>query len=432
MKNSFNFRSFIAIFLTGALTFISGCTDPAIPQIEEEEENFSNDFTYNGNVYNIGSVVRFDQNNNTIQLWISETEGLTDIDAVEEAGDYLIVSFHKSYLGQRDRFTKPGSFIRFGNKVFASGDDGLGYIDTELSGNDITVKFAVKRMHTRAEDEEIELFGSYKGSFGTYNEPKYENQIGINRNRQTLSDLHMILREDGGSDTFILYDNTGKEALSLCLPQARRGLPTQFYLGSENTEGMKISYAGQHEIPLDQAYGTATVDFSANAVTVSVDITYNETNIKAEYAGGFTSETVKANRYIYESGSAYGTGYEGKFVLSELRVERYNNSLIFKFIPEGTDEQYSDIPILRITDTALIGKKKIDLRNTPGWFFEFDRLEVGCYENEFKPCAAEGSFLTLIETENGYHVDLELQSDDPYSLSSSTIDLHYNGAATIK
>jgi hypothetical protein len=115
------------------------------------------------------------------------------------------------------------------------------------------------------------------------------------------------------------------------------------------------------------------------------------------------------------------------FILTELRTEQEFGRMTLKFIPEGTDERYSDIPELTISDFSLIGQEKIDLRNTPGWYFEFDRIAVECYDNEWKPAPMEGSWITILESEDNIIINMELATEDPAFKYISTIDLYYEG-----
>jgi hypothetical protein len=93
---------------------------------------------------------------------------------------------------------------------------------------------------------------------------------------------------------------------------------------------------------------------------------------------------------------------------------------------------YSDIPVLTITDSALIGKENIDMRNTGGWSFRFDKINVSRYENEWKPAPSKGSTLSITEDNGTYRIEITLETVEPTFKYVSTIDLHYEGPATIK
>ena len=213
------------------------------------------------------------------------------------------------------------------------------------------------------------------------------------------------------------------------LPQSRRGLPTLFNTKDESPEGIMISYYDRDKIDLSQAFGSITADINETSMNISFDISAESERIRAEYDGVYDLEIRKSNRYIYDSGYPYGSGYDGRFNLVELRTEYDFGKIVMKFIPYDTDERFADIPELTITDLSLIGQEMVDLRNTPGWYFEFDKMAVSCYENEWKPAASEGSYLTIMEAEDGdgIIVDLILSSEEPTFKYISTIDLHYEG-----
>lgn len=426
------FKISLAVSMLAGLACLFGCRKTPTPDTIEQDQ-FTNTFTLDGSEYTIGSVVRFDQDNNTVQFWISQEEGLTTVKSIEEAGDYLLISTHKSYIGSRDRFTKAGTFVKFGNQRFAYGDEGMGYIETSFSDEEMSIEFAVENLSTKADDAAEELSvalkGDYKGTYATYTEEALDNEWAMNLERFDIAGAHVIFREDGGVDTYTLYDRSGIVAVEFTLPQSRRGLPTLFAMTEDADEAFRIRYNDKYDADMNLAFGSIIALADEDGLKVSFDITDNENRIRAEYEGSYTSSMVKANRYIYSSGSSYGSGYDGKFFLTGLRTEQEFGKIILKFIPEGTDEMYSDIPELTITDFGLIGQEKIDLRNTPGWYFEFDRIAVECYDNEWKPAPMAGSWLTIMEMEDGdgIIIDMELATEDPTFKYISTIDLYYEG-----
>ena len=426
-----NFISFLSTFcLTAALTFTS-CKETG-PQVKPvETETYLNQFDFEGTPLGIGSVVRFEQDNNTVQFWISPNSGMTDIDEMAEDGNCVVLSVHKSCIGSRDRFTKSGSFVKYGNKVFATGDAGIGYIETKVTGDTVALRFAIEKLHTKSEPA-VTLSGEYKGVFTTFTDVPYSNEWAIERDRFALSSAKMTVREDGGCDTYTLYESNSNEAIEFTMPQSYRGNIALFNTNDKPVDGVTVKYNGGKAMTLSEAYGSITADFDEAKMMVSFDLTYEGKRIRAEYEGAYSQETRKANRYIYSSGYQYETHYNGRFMFSELRLEKKGNSYVFKFVPVGTDEMYSDIPELVISDLSLIGKSDIKMRTTKGWHFEFDKINVDPYENEWKPAPSEDSRMTIYETEEGYYVDIELATKEPTFGYLSTIDLHYEGPVTLK
>lgn len=427
--NIFHRLSIASILLPGILFLLTGCKDPA--PATPAEEAVTNGFVYNGNEYSIGSVVRFDQDNNTTQFWISPEEGLVTVDEIEARGGHLILSTHMSYLGARDRFSKAGSFARFGNMQYAYGDEGMGYIETSLNGEEITILFAVESMTTRSEDEtDAILKGSYKGTYATFSDTPLSNEWSSDRKRGAIASAKIIIREDGKADTYILNDNTGRSILEFKLPQYRRGLPTILSTDGKNPEEMSVTFADGSKADMTKVFGSVTANFDEGQTRISFDITSDGTRTRAEYEGPYSTEIIKANRYHYDSGYPYGSGYDGTFLLTDLKTVETPGKIVFKLIPYDTDERFADIPELTLTDLSLIGKEDIDMRNTPGWHFEFDKISVDCYENEWKPAPSAGSKLTILTTENGYLIDMEMSTEEPTFKYISTIDLHYEGPAS--
>lgn len=403
------------------------CKDP-LPVVGEDVQ-YANEFVFNGTASSIESVVRFDQDNNTIQFWLSPSSGLTTVDEIEDVGDHVVISTHKSFIGSRDRFTKAGSFVRIGNSKFATGDEGMGYIESSVIGDTLTLKFAVESLVTKDGDEsETVLYGEYKGVYSTFSDTALLNEWAVDRERKRLTSARFTEREDGGVDRFVLCDADG-DAIEFSLPQSRRGLPTLFNTSDTPMTGITMKY-GENTIDVKDAFGSITAMIDESELKVSFDITYDSRRIRAEYEGEYEYASIKANRYIYDSGYPSGSGYDGRFGLEGLRISEFNGVLKMEFLPIGTDGRFSDIPELQISDMSLIGRTEIDLRNTPGWHFEFDKISVDSFENEWKPAPVAGSFLTIIETEDGYLVNMELATEEPTFKYVSTIDMYYEGPVT--
>lgn len=427
-----NLRTYIstigALILAAAVLFTS-CKEP-VEVNPAGGVSVENGFVFEGTRSDIGSVVRFDQDNNTVQFWLSPSEGVTDIDQM--GSDCLVLSVHKSYLGSRDRMTKAGSFVKCGGNIFSAGDDGIGYIETSIQGDSITLKFAVEKFSVRSDAPSLTLSGEYYGKFSTFNDEPYTNEWAIDRERRSIGQAEFILREDGGNDTFILYEDKDSRAIEFTIPQSRRGKTILFNTSEAPLEGFTARFSDGKEIDMTKVYGSVKADAAENSMKVSFDLTFNGERIRAEYDGVCKTIVKKANRYIYASGYPYSTNYDGKYFFSELRIEESYNSKTFKFIPEGTDEMYSDIPVLTITDSALIGKENIDMRNTGGWSFRFDKINVSRYENEWKPAPSKGSTLSITEDNGTYRIEITLETVEPTFKYVSTIDLYYEGPATIK
>ena len=103
----------------------------------EKESNF---FIYDGYTFDIKSVVSYDAGDNLLEFWLSSTEGLKTAEEVESAGDYVVLNTHKSYLGDRDRFSaaqSKESYISFCEQTFAYGNSGTAYIEVQFSNDSL-------------------------------------------------------------------------------------------------------------------------------------------------------------------------------------------------------------------------------------------------------------------------------------------------------
>ena len=141
----------LSVIMTAAMIFISGaCQKTETPQQEPEER--TNFFTFEGYSLDINSVVRYDKGDNSVELWLSPEEGLNTIAEIKSAGDYVVLNTNASYIGGRDRFnaqSSKDSYIRFNEDLqYSYGDSGVAFIVVSVDNDQITIGFIAQTLYT--------------------------------------------------------------------------------------------------------------------------------------------------------------------------------------------------------------------------------------------------------------------------------------------
>lgn len=411
-----------------ALTLVSGCQDPATTDqpITEPRTNF---FTYDGHSFDINSVVKYEKTASAVELWLSAENGATTTAQIREAGDYIVLRTNGSYLGGRDYFkgtASKDSYIRFTEMEFAYGDDGTAFIEIHIENDSIKIDFLADKLYTKADEAPVVLLsGSYSGTFTVEKEQPYQNEWGFDRDRSNLSGAAYVTREDGGMTSVVLYEGENSEAVRL---QMQPGDFGREYTGSDLNK-IILTYNGGVPFDLKNATGTISASIKEGTLTVNVNVTNKETQMRAAYHGAFENDIVKLNRFHYE--------YEGESVVEgtqtivKLMRKESGSSIQFYFSPnEGykleDNINYTHMPIL-VVPTGIINTGKNLFKDIQGWSFMYDMMQVGPYENDYKPYPADEDWIEVNFDGEKYEVEMIL-SANAEGLAGSTIDLYYKGA----
>ena len=269
-------RVFMAVLAAATLTSIHSCEKPDSGSEGTTPVEKTNYFTYDGYSFDINSVVKYDQGDNTVELWLSPKVGAATISEIEKEGDYVVLCTHSSYLGNRDRFsgsTSKNSSISFGSDLeFAYGDAGTAYIQANIEGDVLTVDFLTQKLYSKASEPSSKaiLQGTFKGTFTTQTEQPYSNEWGINRNREDLTGAVYSIHEDGTNSEITLLSASG-EAFKLNLAPSLIGKTiTLPYNGSGSN--LKLTYnSGAFEFNLSKATGLISTSVNNGELEVKID-----------------------------------------------------------------------------------------------------------------------------------------------------------------
>lgn len=424
----FTLRIATAALLTAALTFI-GCEKPDNGDGKQDEPR-TNYFTYDGFSFDINSVVRYDNGSNSVELWLSPENNLKNIAEIEKSGDYVVLRTHGSYLGKRDRFdaqTSKESFIRFADKVFAYGDKGIAYIEASITDQVLTLDFLAEKMYTKANaTPSAVLSGTYSGCFTVETEQPYSNEWGLGRSRTTLTGATYTVREDGGDSSISLFDESGRNAVTLTLSPDKIGKQV------DDMTVITLTYDDGITFPVKGSAGTVKTTVNENTISVNIDIRKDEKQLRAQYTGEYEPILVKTNRYIFDyEGSSV---VEGNHEIVKLMTEAKATTAKFFFSPDegynlGSDINSTHMPILTIpSDIINAGRKSFT--DLTGWEFAYDVMQVWPYEDPYKPHPADSDWIEVNHVNGVYEIDMVLSSlATGMEGYGSTIDIHFKGEA---
>lgn len=427
-------RTFLAVIAAATLTSIHSCEKPDSGSEGTTPVEKTNYFTYDGYSFDINSVVKYDQGDNSVELWLSPKVGATTISEIEKEGDYVIVNTNAAYLGNRDRFnasTSKNSFISFGSDLkFAYGDAGTAYIQASIEGDQLTMDFLAQNLYTKAAEPSAKaiLQGVYKGTFTTQTEQPYDNEWGINRNREALTGAVYSIHEDGTNSEITLLSESG-EAFRLTLAPSLVGKSiTLPYTGSSSN--LKLTYNSALEFNLTKASGSISTSVNNSEIEIHIDAVYADKRFRGIYKGAYEEDSVKLNRYIFDySGTSLAAN--GTYEIVKFMVENNGTQCKLFFSPsEGytiSGSNSTHMPILTIPSNIINAGKKA-FNDIQDWKFEFVEMQVWPYEDEYRPHPASTDWIEINKTGNTYEVEFVL-SGLATGMPESHIDVYYNGQA---
>lgn len=425
----------LSVIMTVALIVLSGaCQKTESPQQEPEER--TNFFTFEGHSLDINSVVQYDKNDHSVELWLSPDVGLNTIAEIKEAGDYVVLNTNASYIGGRDRFSAQSSkdsYIRFNEDLqFSYGNSGVAYIEVSKDNDLITISFLAQKLYSKAvdkADQSAQIQGSYTGKFVTEKEKPYINEWGLNRNHNTISNAVLTMYETDDADWNItLLNEDGSEGIMITFPHDK--LNQEIQVGSGNAaNGVKLYYNGGVDYSLKGASGWIKIMLTSDEqIDISISLLNDGQQLRAEYKGEFSTKLMKQNRYIYSyEGSS---SYEGRHDIVNLMVENMGTHTRFYFSPsEGYsigNANYTHMPILTVPK-SIINEGKFLFMDLRDWTFEFDLMQVYPYEDEYRPHPSAEDYVIINHKNGEYEIDMILNGVAT-SMNASHIDLYYKGS----
>ena len=394
-------------------------------------EKTSNFFLYDGYSFDIRSVVSYEAGNNLMEFWLSSTEGLTTAKEIEEAGDFVVLNTHKSYLGQRDRFTGSSSeysSIRFCNESFVKGNVGNAYIEVSMTQETLTMDFVAENLYTKAAaPTPVKLKGKYSGTYVVEEEEKFSNQWGLDRERHQISDAVYTTYEDG-KDIITLSSSDGR-TVNLQISPDR--LNKKVTLPTKNDISDIIITCDGKNFNLNNGIGSFLIKKDEDSIDVEVDIKTSSSRVRVYYSGNYEYKLSKMNRYIYDYEG--DSSVEGWHDIAKLMTQGSASSVKFYFSPSTgysiSTSNSTHMPILTVP-SSIINAGKTYVKNLESWNLSYDLMQVSKYESEEKPHAGDEDWIEIsLDADGIYTIDLKITATSS-SMYGSSLDIFYKGAAS--
>ena len=398
--------SAIVISLAAALAAVS-CEET--PQSTIQPEEVLGSFVYEGNTYNIRSVVVYELDNNQTQIWISETAGYTTVDEIEASVGELVITIPDSKIGKgKQSFEQEGNFVKYDDKV----NSGFCTLKCDLDSDNKMISFEFSSQKLKAVQNAIE--GSYNGPYSVYTLEELENQWAYNRQPKSITAVDYFEMEDGEPSRLVIYENETR-AIELRLAKKNIGVPVTVG-GSSTPIETEVLFDNGEEFKISSSYGKILVVPSHENISISIKLTNDGgKTLAANYEGAYRFRYAnKANRCIFDSGSE-GYGYNGKFELTNMSISETANEITFRLTPgehlENGVVNTNLAPSFKVSK-RLLNEGEIDARNTTeAWEFSYDMFQVYSYDasSPDRTRANEGSVFSVERNDNGkYTLNIEV------------------------
>lgn len=379
------------------------------PQSTIQPEEILGSFTYEGNTYNIRSVVVYELDNNQTQIWISETAGYTTVDEIEASVGELVITIPDSKIGKgKQSFEQEGNFVKYDSKV----NSGFCTLKCDLDSENQMISFEFSSQKLKAAQNAIE--GSYNGPYSVYTLEELENQWAYNRQAKSITAVDYYEMEDGEPSRLVIYEEDTR-AIELRLAKKNIGVPVTIG-GSSTPIETEVLFDNGEEFKISSSYGKIQVVLSEENINISLKLTNDGgKTLAANYEGAYRFRYAnKTNRCIFDSGSE-GYGYNGKFELKNMSISETSTDITFRLTPgehlENGVVNATLAPSFKVSK-KLLNEGEIDAKNTTeAWELSYDIFQVYSYNasSPDRTRANEGSVFSVERDENGkYTLNIEV------------------------
>lgn len=301
-------NTYLKYFTLGLLAtsafILSGCEETTpVQQGTVEEIEYTNSYEYDGNTFDVKSVVRY-ETETTVEMWLSPSEGLKSIGDVVENGNYGVVSVNRTYLGGRDLFKKSGTYAGFNEMRFSKGQNAKAYIEMSFEEENVTIQFKIETLFSEGEAVGKEFSGNYKGSFVDHS-LVLDNQWSLNRIAKNITGGKVFITSDSEYNTqtrFSFFDDEAymHEAFSLTIPEES--------IGSDITDlgdVIEITYDNGKKFDLASSANITRLitSLTDNLATIDMDLVNGNNYLAANFSGNIELNEKKPNHIackIYE------------------------------------------------------------------------------------------------------------------------------------
>ena len=403
-----------AVIFAAIAAFASVSCEKIESSIKPEE--ILGSFSYNGNTYNIRSVVVYKLDNGQTEIWISETAGYTTVEQIEASVGELVINMRTAKIEieeeQSEKNPKDNLWIKYEGNI----NDGEHIIKCSLNKNNRTISLDFLSINS---DFTNKIEGSYNGPYSDYSVPELNNQWAYNRQAQDITTADYFEMEDENPSRLILYYKDGK-AIELTIPKADVGPEIVIEADEANKySSTSVTYDNGEEFNIFSGEIQIITDRISKNLKVHIKLSNSAgKTLRADYQGAYRHRFGnKTNRCKYDSGS--GNLYDGTLVIGSMKLSQSKTDVIFEFKPgeQASDVQFDPnrLPILTISKDLFNSLKEEGEINTQDisepWTFTYHDFYLASYDKSApdRPTAIPGSVFGIKENTDGtYSVNIEL------------------------
>lgn len=435
----------VGILLMVALTTLfAACSSDDNTPADPTLEPLDNQFRAQGKTVSIQSVVRFDTDG-MVGLYLSPTAGLADVDAMEQANDYLKISLPAARLGLDIDLSQTGMNLSYGELTLTSGNNLAGSLKVTLVDSKIQVVLDAAKNAQELAQKNYQLECEYDGAF-VYQ--KSRNQYVITTLSGEASMVKMLAAfrapDTANKATTFVWSSVagtlgqvseGNYTLQLSVPDIHLdGKPHDFKVGDGGYQAYLINHATNKAVSLGEGSNQVTIkvdEQDAGSYYAKFRITLSDGSIaEGDYYGKVTEEETIDILPATNSFKLEGTysDTEKNIESVDMQVSGTQTKFGFRIDTYNSDFDFQSMPVLTI-NTDLIGKQNIDLRTTKGWQMYYISYQAHDEKDpQWAPANTDGT-LTVEKKANGnYRIMYKGVTDPLYSTGSkSTFTLSYEG-----
>lgn len=394
-----------AIIFAAIAAFASVSCEKSESSIKPEE--ILGSFTYEGNTYNIRSVVLYPMDNGQTEIWMSETAGYTTVEQIEASVGELVISMRTADIVNGNELSENSPKENLWIKYDGTINNGMHVIKCETNESSKTISLNFRSTNT---DFSNKIEGSYNGPYSDYSIPELNNQWAYNRQAQDITTADYFEMEDENPSRLILYYKDGK-AIELTIPKADVGPEINIQAGQANKySSTSVTYDNGEEFDIFSGQIQIITDRISKNLKVHIKLSNSAgRTLRADYQGAYRHRFGnKTNRCIYSSGSEGGNGYDGTFLLSSMKVSE-SDKVTFTFTPgEHLDggQIFATNPTLTV-DKNLIGLGEVNTQDISyALSFKYYTFQLGY---EYNTEAISGSVINIERNSDGiYTINAEL------------------------
>lgn len=393
-----------AIIFAAIAAFASVSCEKSESSIKPEE--ILGSFTYEGDTYNIRSVVLYPLDNGQTEIWMSETAGYTTVEQIEASVGELVISMRTADIVNGNELSENSPKENLWIKYDGTINNGMHVIKCETNESSKTISLNFRSTNT---DFSNKIEGSYNGPYSDYSIPDLNNQWAYNRQAKDITTADYFEMEDGKPSRLILYYKDGK-AIELTIPKADVGPEINIQADQANKySSTSVTYDNGEEFDIFSGQIQIITDRISKNLKVHIKLSNSAgRTLRADYQGAYRHRFGnKTNRCIYSSGSEGGNGYDGTFLLSSMKVSE-SDKVTFTFTPgEHLDggQIFATNPTLTV-DESLIGLGEVNTQDISyALSFKYYTFQLDTQHTEAIP----GSVINVERSSDGtYTVNAEL------------------------